>query len=76
MATTKASEAKVDADKAAIAKTDAEAARDLAKQYVERVKQVDWNQTDATQVDYIKNKPDVATKSYVDKAYDDYGALS
>lgn len=76
IATTKASEAKVDADKAAIAKTDAEAARDLAKQYAERVKQVDWNQTDATQVDYIKNKPDVATKDYVDKAYDDYGALS
>ena len=76
VATTKASEAKVDADKAATARDAAEAARDLAKQYVERVKQVDWNQTDKTQVDYIKNKPDVATKDYVDKAYDDYGALS
>ena len=76
VATTKAGEAKVDADKAANARDEAEAARDLAKQYVERVKQVDWNQTDPTQVDYIKNKPDVVTKEYVDKAYDDYGTLS
>jgi hypothetical protein len=25
----------------------------------------DWNQTDETKVDFIKNKPDIATKDYV-----------
>lgn len=30
------------------------------------VKQSDWNQTDETAMDFIKNKPDVATKDYVD----------
>ena len=30
------------------------------------VKQSDWNQTDSTQPDYIKNKPDVYTKAQVD----------
>lgn len=75
-ATTKATEASNSATNAATAQQKAEEARDLAQAYVERVKQVDWNQTDSTQVDYIKNKPDVATIAYVDKAYDNYGELS
>lgn len=29
-------------------------------------KQSDWNQTDTTQPDYIKNKPDIYTKAEVD----------
>lgn len=53
----------------------AETAATKAEEYA-REKQVDWDQTDTTQMDYIKNKPDVATKDYVDKAYDDYGELN
>ena len=75
-ASSKATEATNSATNAATAQQKAEEARDLAQAYVERVKQVDWNQTDSTQVDYIKNKPDVATIAYVDKAYDNYGELS
>jgi hypothetical protein len=35
---------------------------------LENVSQPDWNQIDDSQLDFIKNKPDVATKDYVDKA--------
>ena len=28
----------------------------------------DWNQTDETKADYIKNKPDIYTKSEVDES--------
>lgn len=36
------------------------------KEKLNSIKQSDWAQTDETQLDFIKNKPDVATKDYVD----------
>lgn len=30
------------------------------------IPQADWNQTDETQLDYIKNKPDLITYDYFD----------
>lgn len=36
------------------------------KEKLNSITQSDWAQTDETQLDFIKNKPDVATKDYVD----------
>ena len=44
------------------------ASRGYVNQIVDALaaKQSDWNQTDSTQPDFIKNKPDVYTKAQVD----------
>lgn len=47
---------------AARAKSEADRAKDYAGQASAGQVQVDWNQTDDTQKDYIKNKPTIPTK--------------
>lgn len=67
-----ASKASENASKASEIKSTQEADRakseaDRAKGYAEQISsgqiQVDWNQTDSTQKDYIKNKPTIPTKT-------------
>lgn len=73
IATTQAGLAKTNADEAKLARdasatsernaktseTNAKASENKAKEYAQQAKgvQADWNQTDSTQLDYIKNKP-------------------
>ena len=44
------------------AKSEADRAKDYAEQASSGQVQADWNQTDSTQKDYIKNKPTIPTK--------------
>lgn len=46
------------------------------KEKLENVSQSDWNQIDDSQLDFIKNKPDVATKDYVDNIISSDTAVS
>lgn len=68
-ATAAANSAKAAATSESNAKTSEQNAAASAAQAAENAKtlQADWNQTDDTQTDYIKNKPDVITKNnYLD----------
>lgn len=57
--TQEADRAESEADRA---KSEADRAKDYAEQSTAGQVQVDWNQTDDTQKDYIKNKPTIPTK--------------
>lgn len=67
-ATSKASEANAKASEikstqeADRAKSEADRAKEYAEQAYAGQVQADWNQTDSTQKDYIKNKPTIPTK--------------
>lgn len=74
LATQKATEAKTNADKAALSKdaakvseTNAKESELKAKQYADQATtgqlQADWEQTDSTEKDFIKNKPTLGTLS-------------
>lgn len=56
------------------AKSEADRAKDYAGQATTGQAQVDWNQTDSTQKDYIKNKPTIPTK--VSQLNNDLGYLT
>ena len=58
--TQEADRAKSEADRA---KSEADRAKDYAEQASAGQVQADWNQTDGTQKDYIKNKPTIPTKT-------------
>lgn len=58
--TQEADRAESEADRA---KSEANKAKDYAEQSSAGQVQVDWNQTDSTQKDYIKNKPTLPTKT-------------
>lgn len=58
--TQEADRAEREADRA---KSEADRAKDWAEQAVAGQVPVDWNQTDSTQIDYIKNKPEIPTKT-------------
>lgn len=57
--TQEADRAESEADRA---KSEADRAKDYAEQASAGQVQTDWNQTDSTQKDYIKNKPTIPTK--------------
>lgn len=67
VATTKANEAKLSETLAKSYEVEAKKQADLAKSYANQAAsgqlQSDWNQTDDTQKDYIKNKPTIPTKT-------------
>lgn len=56
------------------AKSEADRAKGYAEQYYAGQLQADWNQTDSTQKDYIKNKPTIPTK--VSQLNNDLGYLT
>lgn len=56
------------------AKSEADRAKDYAEQAYAGQLQADWNQTDSTQKDYIKNKPTIPTK--VSQLNNDLGYLT
>ena len=56
------------------AKSEADRAKDYAGQAIAGQLQVDWNQIDSTQKDYIKNKPTIPTK--VSQLNNDLGYLT
>lgn len=56
------------------AKSEADRAKDYAEQAHTGQLQADWNQTDSTQKDYIKNKPTIPTK--VSQLNNDLGYLT
>lgn len=58
--TQEADRAESEADRA---KSEADRAKDYAEQATAGQVQADWNQTDSTQKDYIKNKPTIPTKT-------------
>lgn len=58
--TQEADRAESEADRA---KSEADRAKDYAEQASAGQIQTDWNQTDSTQKDYIKNKPTIPTKT-------------
>lgn len=58
--TQEADRAEGEADRA---KSEADRAKDYAEQSSAGQVQADWNQTDSTQKDYIKNKPTIPTKT-------------
>lgn len=58
--TQEADRAESEADRA---KSEADRAKDYAEQATAGQVQTDWNQTDSTQKDYIKNKPTIPTKT-------------
>lgn len=69
--TQEADRAESEADRA---KSEADRAKDYAEQSTAGQVQVDWNQTDDTQKDYIKNKPTIPTK--VSQLNNDLGYLT
>lgn len=69
--TQEADRAESEADRA---KSEADRAKDYAAQASAGQVQVDWNQTDSTQKDYIKNKPTIPTK--VSQLNNDLGYLT
>lgn len=69
--TQEADRAEREADRA---KSEADRAKDYAEQASAGQVQVDWNQTDSTKKDYIKNKPTIPTK--VSQLNNDLGYLT
>lgn len=69
--TQEADRAESEADRA---KSEADRAKDYAEQASAGQVQADWNQTDSTQKDYIKNKPTIPTK--VSQLNNDLGYLT
>lgn len=69
--TQEADRAESEADRA---KSEADRAKDYAEQSYTGQLQADWNQTDSTQKDYIKNKPTIPTK--VSQLNNDLGYLT
>lgn len=69
--TQEADRAESEADRA---KSEADRAKDYAEQAVAGQVPADWNQTDSTQKDYIKNKPTIPTK--VSQLNNDLGYLT
>lgn len=69
--TQEADRAESEADRA---KSEADRAKDYAEQASAGQVQADWNQTDSTQKDYIKNKPMIPTK--VSQLNNDLGYLT
>lgn len=69
--TQEADRAESEADRA---KSEADRAKDYAEQASAGQVQVDWNQTDSIQKDYIKNKPTIPTK--VSQLNNDLGYLT
>lgn len=69
--TQEADRAEREADRA---KSEADRAKDWAEQAVAGQVPADWNQTDSTQKDYIKNKPTIPTK--VSQLNNDLGYLT
>lgn len=69
--TQEADRAESEADRA---KSEADRAKDYAEQAYAGQIQADWNQTDSTQKDYIKNKPTIPTK--VSQLNNDLGYLT
>lgn len=69
--TQEADRAESEADRA---KSEADRAKDYAEQSSAGQVQADWNQTDSTQKDYIKNKPTIPTK--VSQLNNDLGYLT
>lgn len=69
--TQEADRAESEADRA---KSEADRAKEYAGQVIAGQLQADWNQTDSTQKDYIKNKPTIPTK--VSQLNNDLGYLT
>lgn len=69
--TQEADRAESEADRA---KSEADRAKEYAEQATAGQVQIDWNQTDSTQKDYIKNKPMIPTK--VSQLNNDLGYLT
>lgn len=69
--TQEADRAESEADRA---KSEADRAKDYAEQAYAGQVQADWNQTDSTQINYIKNKPTIPTK--VSQLNNDLGYLT
>lgn len=69
--TQEADRAESEADRA---KSEADRAKEYAEQATAGQLQADWNQTDSTQKDYIKNKPTIPTK--VSQLNNDLGYLT
>lgn len=65
-ATIATNQAQASASSATKAKSEADRAEEAANTATANQLQADWNQTDSAQKDFIKNKPDIYTKSEVD----------